>query len=182
MQSVSTPNGLTAHMFGPLEGRRHDAFMLSESGLPNKLRSFNGPCGDPYVLYGDPAYGVSRNNLSPFRSQNLTPAQQEFNKNMSAVRVTVEWAFGKILQYFPYLDIKKDQKVLQPNGKYYLVGNLLTNFHTCLYGSPTGTFFIWIHQVWKRTLAIVDNDCVECMSFSVLFHAVLFMFACNYFL
>ena len=142
MQSVSTPNGLIAHMFGPLEGRRHDAFMLSVSGLPNKLRSFNGPCGDPYVLYGDPAYGVSRNILSPFRSQNLTPAQQEFNKNMSAVRVTVEWAFGKILQYFPYLDFKKNQKVLlQPIGKYYLVGTLVMNCHTCLYGSPTGTFF-----------------------------------------
>ena len=100
MQSVSTPNGLIAHMFGPLEGRRHDAFMLSVSGLRNKLRSFNGPCGDPYVLYGDPAYGVSRNVLSPFRSQNLTPAQQEFNKNMSAVCVTVEWAFGKLWNIF----------------------------------------------------------------------------------
>ena len=80
--------------------------------------------------------------VSPFRSQNLTPAQQEFNKNMSAVRVTVEWAFGKILQYFPYLDFKKNQKVLlQPIGKYYLVGTPLTNCHTCLYGSPTDTFF-----------------------------------------
>ena len=64
-QSVSTPNGLIAHMFGPLEGRRHDAFMLSVSGLPNKLRLFNRPDGHPYVLYGDPAYGVMRNILSP---------------------------------------------------------------------------------------------------------------------
>jgi len=151
-------------MFGPIEGRRHDAFMLSVSGLPNKLRSLeqpNGqpyvlygdpaygvsrnvqqPNGQPYVLYGDPAYGVSRNVLSPFRGANLTPQEQEFNRKMSAVRVSVEWAFGKILQQFAYLDFKKNQKVLlQPVGKYYLVGTILTNCHTCLYGSQTSTFF-----------------------------------------
>ena len=105
-------------MFGPLEGRRHDAFMLSVSGLPNKLRSFNRPNGEPYVLYGDPAYGVTRNILSPFRRQNLSATEQDFNRQMSAVRVSVEWTFGKIVQYFAYLDFKKNQKVLlQPVGK-----------------------------------------------------------------
>jgi len=36
-QSVITPNGLICHLFGPLEGRRHDAFMLHESGLLQEL-------------------------------------------------------------------------------------------------------------------------------------------------
>ena len=36
-QSVVAPNGIICHLFGPLEGRRHDAFMLSESGLLQKL-------------------------------------------------------------------------------------------------------------------------------------------------
>lgn len=50
--------------------------------------------------------------------------------------------FGKIVQYFAYLDFKKNQKILlQPIGKYCLVGALLTNCHTCLYGSITSTFF-----------------------------------------
>ena len=129
-------------MFGPIEGSRHDAFMLSVSGLPNKLRPLNQPNGEPYVLYGDPAYGVSRNILSPFRGVNLSPQEHECNQRMSAVRVSVEWGFGKILQYFSYLDFKKNQKVLlQPVGKYYLVGTILTNCHTCLYGSQTSTFF-----------------------------------------
>ena len=136
-------------MFGPIEGRRHDAFTLSVSGLPNKLRPLNQPngepevlYGDPDVLYGDPAYGVSRNILSPFRGVNLSPQEHEFNQRMSAVRLSVEWGLGKILQYFSYLDFKKNQKVLlQPVGKYYLVGTILTNCHTCLYGSQTSTFF-----------------------------------------
>ena len=141
-QSLVTPNGLIAHMFGPLEGRRHDAFMLAESGLLTKLQRFQTPSGEPYIIYGDPAYGVSRHILAPFQGARLTPQQQEFNRAMSKVRVSVEWAFGKIMQHFAYMDFKKNQKVLlQPVGKYYLVAALLTNCHTCLYGSLTTTFF-----------------------------------------
>ena len=61
---------------------------------------------------------------------------------MSSVRVSVERTFGKLVQYFAYLDFKKNQKILlQPIGKYYLVGAILTNCHTCLYGWVTTTFF-----------------------------------------
>ena len=102
-----TPNGLIAHMFGPLEGRRHDAFMLSVSGLTEKLRRLNRPNGEPYVIYGDPAYGVTRNILAPYRGIHLTSQEKEFNRAMSSVRVSVEWTFGKVVQYFAYLDFKK---------------------------------------------------------------------------
>ena len=67
LQSVETPNGLIAHMFGPIEGRRHDAFMLAVSGLQEKLVHITKPNGEPYVLYGDPAYGSSQTVLAPFR-------------------------------------------------------------------------------------------------------------------
>lgn len=129
-------------MFGPVKGRRHDAFVLSISGILDKLQHFTQPNGQPYVLYGDPAYGVSQNVISPFRGQQLTQAEEDFNKSMSAVRISVEWTFGKIIQQFAFLDFKKNLKMLlQPIGKYYLVGTLLTNCHTCLYGSPTSTYF-----------------------------------------
>ena len=129
-------------MFGPVEGHRHDAFMLGVSVLPEKLRRLQLPNGDPYVLYGDPAYGVTDNILAPFRGAFLTVEEQEFNKRMSKVRVSVEWVFGIITQYFAFLDLKKNQKVLlQPIAKYYLVGTLLVNCHTCLYGSQTSSYF-----------------------------------------
>ena len=110
VQSVTTPNGLIAHMFGPIEGRRHDAFILSASGLPIKLRSINRPNGEPYVLYGDPAYGLSRNIVSPFRGHGLSLREKGFNRDMSSVRVSVEWTFGKLVQYFAYLDFKKTRR------------------------------------------------------------------------
>ena len=62
--------------------------------------------------YGDPAYGLSKNILSPFRGVHMTPQEQEFNQKMSAVRVSVEWAFGKILQYFPIWTSKRIKKSL----------------------------------------------------------------------
>ena len=36
-QSVATPNGLVANLFGPVEGKRHDSSMLAASGLLNEL-------------------------------------------------------------------------------------------------------------------------------------------------
>ena len=61
---------------------------------------------------------------------------------MSGVRVSVEWVFGKINQYFTYVDFKRNNKILlQPIGKYYAIAALLTNCHTCVYGSQTSSFF-----------------------------------------
>ena len=64
-QLVVTPDGLFASMYGPVDGKRHDSFLLSRSGLLNKLQEFM-PDGAPedivaviYSLYGDPAYPQS---------------------------------------------------------------------------------------------------------------------------
>lgn len=57
---------------------------------------------------------------------------------MSKVHESVEWGFGKIVQYFAFLDFSKNLKILlQPIGKYYVIGALFANCHTCLYGSTT---------------------------------------------
>ena len=116
--------------------------MLAESGLLDKLEPLAHPNGQPYIVYGDPAYGVTQNILSPFRGQQLAHHKKEFTKTMSSLRVSVEWSFGKIIQQFAFLDFRKNLKILlQPVGKYYTVGALLTNCHTCLYGSQTSNFF-----------------------------------------
>lgn len=142
-QSVVSPDGMICHLFGPIEGRRHDAFMLAESELLHKLQNkMNKPNGDPYVIYGDPAYPVRRHILAPFRGARLTQDEARFNKDMSSSRVSVEWAYGKITRYFAFLDFSKNLKVLlQPVGKIYAVGAILTNCHTCIYGSQTGDYF-----------------------------------------
>jgi len=116
--------------------------MLGVSGLTARLQRFVKQNGEPYVIYGDPAYGITRNILAPFRGAHLTADQEIFNRDMTKVRISVEWGFGKIIQYFAYLDFKKNLKILlQPVGKYYFVASLLINCHTCLYGSVTSSYF-----------------------------------------
>ena len=107
--------------------------MLGVSGLLLLLEMITKPDGEPYVVYGDPGYGTSLHIISPFKGAHLTEPQQQFNRGMSEARVNVEWGFGKVAQYFAYLDFQKNLKVLlQPVAKYYAVGALLTNCHTCL--------------------------------------------------
>ena len=61
---------------------------------------------------------------------------------MSEVRVSVEWVFGDIVNYFKFLDFKKNLKVhLSAVGKMYLACGLIQNAHTCLYGSTTSKYF-----------------------------------------
>ena len=57
---------------------------------------------------------------------------------MSSVRVSVEWIFGDIINYFKFLDFQ-----LSAVGKMYIVSVLLQNQNarSCFYGSTTSEFF-----------------------------------------
>ena len=120
LSSVVCPNGLIANLYGPIAGKHHDAFMLHESTILQKLEEkFRPP--HVFALYGDPAYPLRMHILAPYRGAVVTREQQLFNKRMSKVRASVEWAFGKVVQYFALLDFRKNLKVLlQPIGKYYV--------------------------------------------------------------
>ncbi|XP_071944737.1 uncharacterized protein [Antedon mediterranea] len=141
-QSVVTPNGLIANLFGPIEGCRHDAFMLRESNLLQQLERYAVRLnGDPLCIYGDPAYPLRVHLQAPFKG-NLTQGQQDFNRSMSQARVSVEWLFRDIIENWKFVDFKKTQKIgLSAIGKIYVVCCLLTNAHTCLYGNITSKTF-----------------------------------------
>ncbi|THU89275.1 hypothetical protein K435DRAFT_572148, partial [Dendrothele bispora CBS 962.96] len=52
-----TPDGIIAHVFGPIEGRRHDETLFKESGLSDILAAhFWTQDRRPLFIYGDPAY------------------------------------------------------------------------------------------------------------------------------
>ena len=142
-QSVVTPNGLIVNLFGPIEGKRHDSAMLAESGLLNELQQHSHtPHGRSLCIYGDPAYPLRVQLQAPFRGPGLTAQQKEFNKSMSQVRISVEWVFGDVINYFKFMDFKKNLKVrLSSVGKMYLVCALLQNCRTCLYGNTVSRFF-----------------------------------------
>ena len=143
-QSIVTPNGLIANLFGPVEGRRHDSGILAMSGLLPQLQHISfSPTGQAMCIYGDPAYPHRIHIQCPFaRRQNLTVAEEAFNQSMSQVRVSVEWVFGDVVNYFKFTDFKKNLKLgLSAVGKIYIVCALLRNALTCLYGNNTAAFF-----------------------------------------
>ena len=41
----------------------------------------------------------------------MTPEQVQFNKEFNAMRTSVEWAFGKVVKYFAYVDFKPSMKL-----------------------------------------------------------------------
>lgn len=142
-QSIVAPNGLIANLFGPVEGRRHDSGMLAESGLLADLQRHSfSPLGQPLCVYGDPAYPLNIHLQGPFKGVRITPIQNEYNTAMSRVRASVEWVFGDIINYFAFMDFKKNLKIrLSAVGKMYIVCGLLTNARTCLYQSVTSSYF-----------------------------------------
>lgn len=135
------PNGIIANLHGPVNGRRHDGYVLARSRLINRLeQKFHGIRNPPY-LYSDTGYPLKKHLMVPFKGR-LNRLQNKVNKKMSKLRVTVEWGFAKIVQLFPFLDFKKNLKIFkQPVGNYYKVGAILTNCHTCLYGSQVADYF-----------------------------------------
>ena len=117
------PNGLFGHLFGPIKGHHNDAFALVESRLmdecalhakfPDGQEALNGGeasesvdedadgvgvfDGPHYLqLFGDPAYGLNKQIISPFPKPGRTDDQQEWNTQMAKVRIEVEHGFALV--------------------------------------------------------------------------------------
>lgn len=131
-----------------MEGRRHDAGLLRDSGLLNSLeREAYSPRGDALCPpYGDPAYPLRPYLMASYRIgevQVFTADMVAFNEAMSSVRASVEWLFGDVYNSFKFIDFKKNLKLrLSAIGKQYIATGLFRNIQTCLsYGNTASTFF-----------------------------------------
>ena len=126
-----------------VEGKRHDAGMLVDSGLLDSLQQHAySTTNQPLCIYGDPAYPLRVHLQAPFRHAVITPQMQAFNTFMSAVRVSVEWLFGDVINYFKFIDFKKNLKIgLSSVGIMYIVCAILRNALTCLHKNQTSYYF-----------------------------------------
>ena len=141
-QALMCPNGMLAHFYGPIEGRRHDSALYYMSNLDAQLPLIVDSNNQQLCIYGDSAYALRRYLITPFKGANITQVQHDFNKTMASHRVAVEWGFAKMTQIFAFLAFHHNQKVfLQPITKYWIVAAVLTNCHTCLYSSQTSKYF-----------------------------------------
>ena len=122
--------------------RNHDAFMLDKSKVPRVMRRISRKLGKNYQLFGDPAYPQSLWIGGPFRHRMLNREEAEFNAIMSSTRISNEWVFAKIKSLWAYLDFEKGMRpYTQDVQKLWSVAQILTNCHTCLYGSEMNRYF-----------------------------------------
>ncbi|RPA97931.1 hypothetical protein L873DRAFT_1689322, partial [Choiromyces venosus 120613-1] len=143
---VVVPDRLVATMYGPFEGRAGDWGMFKESGLQENItRYVKDEEGDQLYVYRDKVFYLEQGVIGAYcaqRNEELTLEESVFNAYMAKQRMSVEWGFGKITQYFEFNNLWKNLKIrLYPTSTYYFASTLLTNCHTCYYGSKTGFSF-----------------------------------------
>ncbi|ETV78812.1 hypothetical protein H257_07642 [Aphanomyces astaci] len=86
-QSITTPDGIIVHLYGPEPGSRHDAYFLERSGILAILSDVLVTDTKRYVIYGDPAYGANDVTVCGYKGARLDQYQSAFNSRMSAVRI-----------------------------------------------------------------------------------------------
>ena len=121
-QAVTTANGLIANLFGPIEGSRHDSYVLYQSGLLNQLQTHSfAPDGSVLSIYGDTAYPFSLHLQTGHKNPN-NEDEDLYNQKMSAARASVEW----VKSITPSAtDFTKLQKMgLNSVAKQYVVSSL----------------------------------------------------------
>ena len=95
-----------------IKKKKNTSFFPSE--FSNLLADLNryaiSAAGQPLCIYGDPAYPLRVNLQGPFRSAVLTPQMEAYNAAMSCVRSSVKWLSGDTINYFKFLDFKKELK------------------------------------------------------------------------
>ena len=131
---------MIAHLFGPLEGKRHDMKLFQESCIEETLG--NNQLFYGKLVYGDAGYINSVYFTRPYNRDSHNTFKLVYNKQMSSVRETVEWCIGHVSSLWKFVDFNKNLKLLlQLVGLYYSVAVFLTNIHGCYYSNQTSQYF-----------------------------------------
>jgi len=92
--------------------------------------------------YGDKAFFPKSHMRAAFKGENIQQWKRTSNRQMKKMRVSIEWTFGKVSQIVKQVDNYRQHKwQLSQLGKLHVLAMLLTNSHTCLYGSQSSLYF-----------------------------------------
>jgi hypothetical protein len=159
-QSIIIPDEYVAYLHGPFVARRHDARILRESGLFERLRTLmpaDLSNGRVYSLYGDLAYPQSIWLFGGYLDPPRYSERAFFNRMMSTARIAVEWGFGQIIANWSFLDFKVSMKVFkEPIAQYYINAAFLCNLRNCYYGNQTSDYFEAKPLNLQEYLALID--------------------------
>jgi DDE superfamily endonuclease len=131
-QTITAPDGLILHVYGPDEGRRHDMTLYAKKDM-DFIQSENLLiAGKQSCFYGDPAYVLMPWMQVGIPAVTATPDEAAYNSLMSSSRVAVEWSFKDIEQNFTIMDFKQNLKVREaPVAVLYISSVLLWKCKQC---------------------------------------------------
>eukprot|EP00171_Calliarthron_tuberculosum_P001560 IDg1560t1 len=121
-QTVSTPDGLIFHLYGPVEGRQPDKYIYRKSNLDAALQ--DALCIDnvQYYLYGDQAYILRPWMQTAFPRSSASAEQVAYNTSMNAARIAVEWNYKDVKQMWTSNDFARKLQVRKgPFALLYIV-------------------------------------------------------------
>ena len=170
--AIVTPDGLISHLFGPIDGRRNDAFLWQESGLQNILQQHaRSPNGSILQIYGNPAYSINSFLLSPYQGAHITQEQRQWNHAMARLRIVAEWAFKEMVSMFGFLDYAKNQKLLlQPVGMQFRVAAILHNAHVCLHQPQITQYFQNLEANEENPAEMIADELLQPPTLMEYFH------------
>ena len=110
--------------------------LLKKSGLNQRISWFH----PQFVIYSDPVYYHCQHILAGYPGTNFTPEQSLFNQQISAARVSVEWAFGCVLRNGLRM-VKAFRFWLQPVGLYYKVAVIVFIMRNSFYPNQISQYY-----------------------------------------
>lgn len=146
-QTISTPDGLIFHLWGPEDGRRHDSTLYNKSNIDSILEhglllSDSGGNTRQFCCYADAAYVLRAWLQVAFPRIAASPEEQSYNTMMNAGRTCVEWSYKDTRQNWTAIDFQRKMKVKEgPVALMNIASMLLWNLKVVLkHGSQTSSF------------------------------------------
>lgn len=141
-QTVSTPDGLIFHIWGPEDGRRHDSTLYRKSDIDSILEHGLLINGVRCCIFADAAYILRAWLQVAYPRLNATVLQQAYNTSMNGGRTCVEWSYKDTRQSWTAIDFQRKMKVREsPVALLNIGAMLLWNVKVVLgHGSQTASF------------------------------------------
>ena len=152
-QSITVLEGFIACLQGPWPSKTHDAHMLCDSGLIEKLEA-NMPTngnGVVYVMYGDLPYVQSIYLLGGSRKPPTGSNEALFNTQMSSVRITVELGFRDVVEKWKFLHFCCVMKIFEmPIAEFYTNAKLSLQYLKFSLRYAMGNMFgMFLSSYWE---------------------------------
>jgi nuclease HARBI1 len=145
IQALTSPDGLYMALSHAYPGMSHDSHILADSRLNERMSHLQLGNQNQFTYYGDKGYPIQTSHgRGAFRNNEwMVPEQRDENRAMKVLRgVAAEIGFNKPATMMVHSDFYKTMKIRKSKvTKIYIVGCLISNAHSCLYGNNISEWF-----------------------------------------